>query len=231
MTQTSGSSRRGTSWAGEDPGDTSVPGRLSRCTEQATRRRLPWERPQEAVPNSRRAERFSAAPVSPGPPRFGCHSNRTIPKCNPGGWAGDPTASAWVPGELRNRGQKQGQLPAGSKDSRFSPRPPGPEQPWGAERGTQGRCGTPRDSVRLLHVPFLQKDFGERSHAGCNPLALGSVNDEPPAPPQRQEDTRPSASAEGLRTEAARPPPACTLTPAGRQAVCACRARPSQPSL
>lgn len=29
MTQTSGSSRRGTSWAGEDPGNTRVPGRLS----------------------------------------------------------------------------------------------------------------------------------------------------------------------------------------------------------
>lgn len=71
------------------------------CTEQASHRLLPLglvsgncAKLQEGCSS------LSPAPVFPGPPHFGCHSNTTVSKCNLGGWAGNPIASPRAPGML-----------------------------------------------------------------------------------------------------------------------------------
>ena len=130
---------------------------------------------------------LSSARVFLRPPHVGCHSNRTIPKCNLGGWGGNLTA---FPGGLQesseSMGRKLGELPSGLRESRLISPQEGPGLV--ASLGVRER---PAGVLQQIQADFLTSSSFRGtlgSQAEWNPLTSDSVHDEMSVSLQKQED-------------------------------------------
>lgn len=142
--------RQGAALRGQaGPGGTGTSQRWpSCCTALATRWLLPGTSLRALSQTPGGLWRLSTAHISPVLPRFGRHSNRTVPKCNLGGGAGNPTASGGPQESLESSGRTLGGLQhtRARADSLVLPRGPG------RQRATPGAPQTSRDQADS-HAP------------------------------------------------------------------------------